>query len=224
MKCRYCASTKGQHKLTFQQLYPQFNSAPSKLSWSYCSSCGTYYVDPLPTIEQISSYWKTTAYNNPALEAKYNEMKRLIYNKIFDIASQGKSMGSVFDYGCNFGQFLDVARSKGWSTGGFDPNPDAVSVCIEKGHDVFQSFDFNSKHKGAYDAVTVIDVLYYVWDPHQALREIFSMLKPGGRVVIRMSNKRFYVNGIMRFLPNGDLKNKLASKVLQAQLDTFKMH
>lgn len=88
----------------------------------------------------------------------------------------------LLDIGCGTGLFLDRLRSRldGW---GLDPSPAAVAYCRERGlHHVRQGGveQLTDAALGAFDAVSMWDVLEHVADDHSALVTVRSVLQPGG--------------------------------------------
>jgi SAM-dependent methyltransferase len=89
--------------------------------------------------------------------------------------------GRLIDAGCGEGFFLQQATQSGWDAEGIDYSlkshyPAGVKVAVgrldERGGLPFPD--------GSADVVTCWAVIEHVRDPHQAVREIHRLLKPGG--------------------------------------------
>jgi len=89
--------------------------------------------------------------------------------------------GRVLDIGCYLGVFLDVARRRGWQTVGVEPSAWAAQRTREQGHQVINAPLRRSNLPAAsFDLITLWDVIEHLHDPLGQLREIHSLLRPGG--------------------------------------------
>lgn len=78
--------------------------------------------------------------------------------------------GSVLDYGCAGGTFVDFLGKRGFEATGYDPNVGAHST--------------KPSRSTRYDAVVSYDVIEHVEDPEGMLVELSQWCRPGGIVVI----------------------------------------
>ena len=96
----------------------------------------------------------------------------------------------VLDIGCGNGFFArDIAAIIGPSGEVF--GTDGSSAMVSMAHDICPDGEFRACDAteqpfddGTFDAVTATQVLCYVSDPGKALREMYRLLRPGGRLVI----------------------------------------
>jgi 2-polyprenyl-3-methyl-5-hydroxy-6-metoxy-1,4-benzoquinol methylase len=94
--------------------------------------------------------------------------------------------GKLLDVGCALGFFLDEAHKRGWEVSGLDVSQYAVDTTRDRfGYDVrlgsLLKQDFT---QGAFDLVTLWDVIEHVADPKAYLQVSAKLLRPGGAVVL----------------------------------------
>lgn len=99
----------------------------------------------------------------------------------------------LLDVGCGNGGFLKKAQAIGWDVQGIDPDPNAVAAARELGIDIahggLEVFDGQSE---LFDVVTLSHVIEHVHGPEDMLRDIYRLLKPGGRIWIDTPNAEAY--------------------------------
>ena len=100
---------------------------------------------------------------------------------------KGETM-RVLDIGCGDGRWLKIAQNAGWLTGGIEPDPVARALAREGGLDVRESVSAWPDQQASFDFVTMSHVIEHVHDPLQLLREVHSLLKPGGQLFVDTPN------------------------------------
>ncbi len=100
--------------------------------------------------------------------------------------------------GCGFGGDLVAFAESGFSVAGFDIDPARVELaranCLDAGlgECVFEGDildDSLPARLGAFDAVTMIDVIEHVLDAPRALRHAAALLNPGGVALLEIPNR-----------------------------------
>lgn len=118
------------------------------------------------------------------------------------------------DVGCGYGFFLRLAQEAGWEAIGVDPDPRAVTYAKDRLRVNAHWGDLRGARfpDGAFELVTLWNVLECVPDPLALLNEVHRLLRGGGRVFIRTQNAEwhrlsFALTGLLRRLPwNGVFK------------------
>ena len=97
---------------------------------------------------------------------------------------------SILDIGCGTGAFLDQLRSDSPSVRrvGHDLNPQLGAILEQHGHDMV-SKPLGEMEPATFDAITAFQALEHVADPIGMLREIFTLVRPGGLVLITTPNQ-----------------------------------
>jgi 2-polyprenyl-3-methyl-5-hydroxy-6-metoxy-1,4-benzoquinol methylase len=108
----------------------------------------------------------------------------------------------LLDIGCGDGHFLQTARDElRYEVEGLEIDPAALAAARRRGLLVHAGgLPGSGLMPGGYYQITMSHVLEHLHDPVAALREVFDLLKPGGRVFIAVPNmaadslKRFGAN------------------------------
>jgi len=143
-----------------------------------CGRCGLGYLNPRPTRTETARYYPASYFDHRAVaHARYERMAGYL----------PKPPGELLDVGTARGDFLVLARERGWSVTGIEghaePRPD-VPVLRE-------SFPEEcSLPGGRFDVITAWAVFEHLHDPRKAFFECARMLKPGGRLIVQVPNRR----------------------------------
>ncbi len=174
----------------------RLHPVPGRYPLRRCA-CGAYYLSPRPTAEALARHYPD-AYlpfqGDPSRarriwrrwDRRYAMLKRIRAVE----AAYGAPPGRLLDVGCATGAFLSVARDRGWDGVGLEPHPEAARYARQR-HGLFvlplplEAAPFRS---GAFDVVTLWDVLEHLPDPRRALRELARLLRPGGLLVLSLPN------------------------------------
>lgn len=149
-----------------------------------CRHCGLVFTSPRMKQEFI---WRGYSEAVDASYASQAEERIATFQRTLDTIEQyvpGK--GRLLDIGCAAGFFLKVAKDRGWSVEGFEPNRGLAQWGREQyGIDIHtQDFLEAEIPQASFDAVTFWDVLEHVPDPRAYVRKTSQILKPGGFLFI----------------------------------------
>jgi 2-polyprenyl-3-methyl-5-hydroxy-6-metoxy-1,4-benzoquinol methylase len=101
----------------------------------------------------------------------------------------GESPATLADIGCGDGGFLRSMADRGWQVTGVDFDAAAVAFARGRGLDVTLG-TAESLLKGGrrFDVVTASHVIEHLPDPEAFLFQCRSLLRPGGKIVIKTPN------------------------------------
>jgi len=108
----------------------------------------------------------------------------------------------VLDIGCGHGDFLAPVYSKTPHTYGVDPDAQALAKNTILRNTVVGSAEVLPFPDNFFDLVVSAWVLEHLERPEQAFREMYRVLKPGGRVIFLTPNTWNYNVWIIRLIPN----------------------
>lgn len=148
---------------------------------------------PSPKIEELPKYYESQDYISHTDEkgglfsSLYQLVKKWSLQKktklIFD---QNKEIGSLLDVGAGTGDFLKVAKEKGWEVQGVEPNKYASKLASEKGIELKPILkDFEGRQ---FDVVTLWHVLEHIPNLDETISELSSLVKPNGTLIVAVPN------------------------------------
>ncbi|MGE3173148.1 MAG: class I SAM-dependent methyltransferase [Planctomycetota bacterium] len=168
-----------------------------------CTACGLVYVTPRLSGEALAKvygegYWKS---DNPKSRGYADYAREAsLYLKTFqrrmalvrDWIPQG---GRVLDVGCAAGYFMQVMREHGHKVLGVEPSAAIATIARQElgEHAVFVGDLADAPQElgyrdGAFDLITLWDVIEHIPDPQATLRRLRAMLAPGGRLLLETQN------------------------------------
>lgn len=169
---------------------------------------GFYRVEPMPTEDELASFYRDKYYDLVAAGGRAPELQRLLkggeeaarevawleqtlWDDIRTVLERLITKGgrTVLDIGCGPGAFLRFMMKAGWSTIGVEPSEHAAAAAKDAGIKVIESAQaLRDTHGAAADAVTLLNVLEHVRDPRAVVEAARTALDVGGLLVIRVPN------------------------------------
>ena len=149
-----------------------------------CLRCDTHWLGNSASAEEIAQSYDfdheaygayVDAQRHDTLDLAHEEALRRIGEMI---QSGGKAL---FDIGAGVGDFLSLARDRGFEPHGNELAPGAITLAKERaGIDLHFGDLSGIEGENLYDAVTMWCVLAHVGQPDELLTHILRVLKPGG--------------------------------------------
>lgn len=166
-------------------------------------------VDPTPPEDALARFYESQYYDLMRRNRTADILRRLmaggeeaakerawLHATIYDdirhaIETHGQGR-RVLDVGCGNGELVAYLAKAGFDAEGVEPSAEAVAAAQRNGlrvHEAtFQEFTRHAPRQGAYDAVTIVNVLEHVPDPAATMTAARRLLRPGGLVVARVPN------------------------------------
>ena len=164
---------------------------------------GFYYIEPLPSSEELSAYYRDKFYQNctsasyspdytPEERARFANLA-MVSEKIWQDFTK-KSLGSVIDIGCGEGFFLNYFHRKGWKVRGCDfssfgikkHNPDVLPFFTQG--DIFSALEALIKTGEKYDLINLSNVLEHVIKPLELLDQLKNIMHKKSLLRINVPN------------------------------------
>ncbi|MBR0938029.1 class I SAM-dependent methyltransferase [Bradyrhizobium jicamae] len=141
------------------------------------------------------------------------------YARIGDLLGSGP--GRVLEIGCGPGRYVALLASLGWDVVGADPCRFPSWEAISKYRVVTWDEGVYAENlpypDGSFDAVACLGALLYFKDPKLAFSEIFRVLKPGGRILVRSVNR----TNLFRLVHRRDIDPATVSSYSERELADF---
>jgi SAM-dependent methyltransferase len=198
VRCPLCGGE--ECKALFRTKDYTFNCSDEEFRVNRCTACGCGYVSPRPAEEDIGKYYPKEFYWSWEGSDGELDWPTLIQKRERQLQAKAQwlkniSPGHLLDIGAQKGEFIWFMKQLGWAVDGVEmsedvPNP--AGLPIRYGD--FLSIEFSERR---YDVVTYWAVLEHVYDPVQFIEKAVALLKPGGRLIVLVTNlnsiqSRFY--------------------------------
>jgi 2-polyprenyl-3-methyl-5-hydroxy-6-metoxy-1,4-benzoquinol methylase len=156
-----------------------------------CAHCGLGFLDPRPSQEEIAELYRGEYFSthyDPGLDPGSSEFRRRLRSEDHRIRfiKRAKKTGRLLDIGCGYGYFLAACRKQGYNVAGLDVSEWAVQYATQKlglplSTGKFGDIKYPSR---CFDIITMWHSLEHAPNPHLALQEAKSWLRPDGILVI----------------------------------------
>ena len=151
-----------------------------------CLTCGLYYRDP-PPAEVVRRHYENV-YEHDATSDYIDERRRAVFARFLaDFRPRGG--GRLLDIGCGSGEFLTLARERGWHVEGVEVSPRGAALARRRGLSVHAVLD--DLKDDSYDVVTLWNVIDFFSRPLDEMQQIRRVLAPGGAALVRAPNAVF---------------------------------
>jgi 2-polyprenyl-3-methyl-5-hydroxy-6-metoxy-1,4-benzoquinol methylase len=165
-----------------------------------CNTCEFKFTNPRPGNEVLGNYYKSEDYISHSNTKKglisklYHAVRAYTLKGKLKLISKYVSRGTILDYGCGTGMFLNVCESAGWSAYGSEPDSEAAVIAKNLGLIVFPSKEAinNALLDLKFDVITLWHVLEHVTDLEETLSFFKNRLNPSGVLVIAVPNHRSF--------------------------------
>lgn len=170
-----------------------------------------YYkrLDPIPTAEEVSSFYREKYYNLVAEGGKAPELNKIlkggedlqtelewfsqtlwrdIKDTLEELLTKNQKL-RLLDVGCGTGHFGKYLVDAGWDVTGIEPSKDAVQLAKSLGFEVYDTLEGCLGHETRkFDAITLLNVLEDVPDPVSFLQNVINFMDAQSILVIRVPN------------------------------------
>ncbi len=192
MKCPVCNGTKSRLLFPITDHF----STGERFSLYECQSCRVVSTFPLPDPDKIQRYYDENEYISHKTSSRDPLYKMLLFARRLTmylrrrlVEKDQPSPGSILDVGCGTGAFLAEMKRAGWHIDGIEANESARTIAIQQLDVAVQGPAKLDTLEKTYDAVTLWHVLEHLHNIPHILEQLYSLLKPGGRLCIAVPNR-----------------------------------
>jgi len=156
-----------------------------------CRACGLVFRNQEVAREQVTEEFEVV-YGDPEEERHVQDRRRPVYEEFLARYRPVPGKNRLLDVGCGSGQFLRLARERGWDVIGTEIAGGPAQVARAADLPVrLGSLTTVSLPECSFTIVTLWNVLDFVPDPVAEIRAAQRILAPGGLLVARVSNLAF---------------------------------
>lgn len=169
--CPLCGNT---HALTFW----------GKTKIVHCPRCSLRYVDPLPSLEELAAMYAEPFFCGDSAYANYIAERTSLqrnFQKRIDVLRRYSASGRLYEVGCAYGFFLELARAY-WEVEGCDISAEAVQYAREQLalNVTVDDYEGLAQSPASYDVIAMWDTIEHLYDPFLAAQKCCDALRPGG--------------------------------------------
>lgn len=191
--CPICNSEQLQKDITCKD----FLVSQESFSLYVCMTCQFRFTNPRPADDKLGDYYKSEDYISHSNTRKglvsrlYHLVRSRTLRQKVKLVSRYVSRGTLLDYGCGTGMFLEAARKGGFSSFGIEPDAGARSIANGMGLQVLS--DKSELDAGQrFDVITGWHVLEHVSDLNETVKKLSSHLQKDGYMILAVPNHRSY--------------------------------
>ncbi|MGI8468415.1 MAG: class I SAM-dependent methyltransferase [Pyrinomonadaceae bacterium] len=174
----------------------EYRTSSDNFTAMLCNGCGLVYLNPRPALSEFSKIYPANYHAFEFSEKEFgfvfNVRRRLEAKRLLNWCKSLPEDARIIDIGCGDGFHLELLRDfgeKSWQLEGVDADERAASVAEKKNLKIhcglLENLDLPQEF---YDLALLIMTVEHVADPVRLLRDVRSILRPGGRVVIVTDN------------------------------------
>lgn len=194
--CPVCNSTTQSPFLKVKD----YTVSKEEFSIVSCGQCNFKFTNPRPGDSVIGNYYKSEDYISHSNTSKglisklYHMVRNHTLKKKLALVSKYVPRGTILDYGCGTGMFLNTCKTNGWKVYGMEPDSGARKIASEMDINAFENKEALSGSLGeaSFDAITLWHVLEHVTDLDVTLDFFKERLNANGVLVIAVPNYTSY--------------------------------
>lgn len=190
-KCSICGCEENRFYLEV----PNRFDLDEKFSLVQCSDCGFVFLNPRPSINEISGYYEAEKYQPHQIKPKtfldwlYGFIRKWNNRYKRRLIEQFMGVGSLLDYGCGSGEFLVEMQNSGWQACGVEPAQRPKESAREQNLSVFDKIEQSS---GQFNVITLWHVLEHVYEVQKLIKQLKERLQENGILVLALPNLKSY--------------------------------
>jgi SAM-dependent methyltransferase len=167
---------------------------PPTLTWLRCDGCGHIHTDGYWTAEGLALVLARAHASQVA--GGDLDQKRVLWAPVVQaVAARLEPPEALFegrrswlDVGCGDGALVMTAAEFGFDAAGLDARRETVEKLAALGYKALHGDFLSAGPGGAYDVVSLADVLEHLPYPRVALERASALLKPGGALFVSCPN------------------------------------
>jgi SAM-dependent methyltransferase len=195
--CPVCQSPSIGYKLS---VVDHTVSGQSFEIWE-CADCSARFTQQVPDVSSIGRYYQSDNY------ISHSDTSKGFVNSLYHLARKitlrqkrrllqnftGLTTGALLDIGAGTGAFASFMERAGWKVTALEPDETARKMARDT-HSItlLPSDKLFHLPPGSFDAITMWHVLEHVHSLHEYMKQLKTLLKPGGRLFIAVPNYTSY--------------------------------
>ena len=192
--CPVCRGTSFQHVFNCED----YTYSHQQFSILQCQSCQLLLTSPRPDQQSIGEFYKSEEYishtgkSNSIFDWIYLKARNYTLSWKHDIITSRKTRGTILDYGCGTGEFINYMANNNWEGSAVEPSKEARAKIKSqnKNLSVFEKLEELPENK--FDIITLWHVLEHVPNPNTLIAQLKEKLKEDGLIFVAVPNHKSY--------------------------------
>lgn len=159
-----------------------------------CKNCNLLITNPRPNKLEIGKYYKSEDYishsnksTNP-INFVYKLARNFTLKRKLKLINSLKKQGSLLDYGCGTGYFLEYCKQHQWEVEGIEPDNGTRILASDKVDKKIYEDIYKLESKSKFDVITLWHVLEHVHELNDLLENLKTKLNKNGYLLIAVPN------------------------------------
>lgn len=171
------------------QLVPWFDKGET--DFKRCTTCNLVLRVPMPTAAELDAIYAALYGDSQIASGQTNQesgtyaLQQYAQFLLSQVLRPGQR---VLDYGCGSGALVQMLRQSQVDAIGLETSAGARQFCLERRGFTLQG-SLDEIPAGSVDVITMIEVIEHLTDPHDALLQLSTRLKPGGQLLVTTPNR-----------------------------------
>lgn len=164
-----------------------------------CNNCRFKYTNPIPSENEIGSFYESDDYishsntNKSLVDKIYQAVRRYTIKKKYKLVKRECNADSILDVGSGTGEFLSYCNHKGLTSKGIEPSDSARKLSIDNYKlDISEESELQNIKDKSVDAITMWHVLEHVYHLNKRIETLKRILKDSGAIFIAVPNCSSY--------------------------------
>jgi len=185
--CPICKNTKFINHL----ISTDHSISGESFALNKCSKCELIFTNPRPDQNAISKYYHSEDYishankSNSLINTVYKIVRNHTIKQKVKLINKYHKKGTILDFGCGTGEFLQACKKNKWKTYGYEPEPIARNQAAQKGLEIVGDI---KTVKEKFDIITAWHVIEHVPDLKKTVKSLKKQLNKDGVIFIAVPN------------------------------------
>lgn len=154
-----------------------------------CLTCHLVFSAQQPTSDEIETLQKQKKWKE-----HITEDARRRYEHLLDRFEHFRQTNKLLDLDCSHGEFLEMAKERGWKVYGTADTPEALEICRAKGLEMYEgSLNTDIFAENCFDVVCARNVLEHLTHPNEEISKIRRIVRSGGLLYVTTPNFNSYL-------------------------------
>lgn len=196
LACPICESQDLSDYLTSRD----FTFSKESFTIQKCNSCGFRFTNPIPSEENIGTYYGADNYMSHATQKSrglmpfvYKRVRNINLNNKLKVVKKFAKGNQLLDIGAGNGFFLNACLKNGFNVQGLEPDERARNVAAEDFNIALDlPEDIQKITSKSVDVITMWHVLEHVYHLKRDISEYKRVLKDDGALIVAVPNIESY--------------------------------